>query len=162
MVFSTDGPAVNAYANKFYRQMEPYIIETSAPENREREFVLHPECYPDPVSDVLLNVEHVTGSSSKTHVVYQEDWSGDRWTCRWGRHENDHNSRDHFHHPPTPEGNEDPYAYDAELGQGVLLMETPINFILDRMNDLATADEHTYPSNYEWQLEYQQGKYSRP
>lgn len=153
---------MNAYANKFYRQMEHYIAETSASGKQEREFKLHPGCYPDPVSEVILRVSHVERTSVKTSVTYEENWSGDRWTCRWGRHDNLHNSRDHFHHPPTPEENEDPYAYDADFGRGVLLMETPIQFILDRMNDLATADQYTYPSNYEWEMDYQQNKYSRP
>lgn len=32
---------------------------------------------------------------------YTEHWvDGDRWECRWDRHPNTHNSREHFHPPP--------------------------------------------------------------
>jgi len=35
------------------------------------------------------------------NVHYQEQREHDRWECRWDRHPNGHNSRDHFHPPPT-------------------------------------------------------------
>lgn len=32
---------------------------------------------------------------------YVEHWEdGDRWDCRWDRHPNTHNTREHFHPPP--------------------------------------------------------------
>ncbi|WP_394338589.1 hypothetical protein [Halorubrum sp. 48-1-W] len=34
-------------------------------------------------------------------VHYQEVWRDGAWQCRWDRHPNVHNSRDHFHPPPT-------------------------------------------------------------
>jgi hypothetical protein len=44
-------------------------------------------------------------------VHYSEKYSdGDRWECRWDRHPNEHNTRDHFHPPPaakTPGDDED-------------------------------------------------------
>lgn len=162
MVFDERGPPVNDYATKFHRKMEHFIQSTSSPGLREREFELHPECYPDPVTSATLRVKHVERKTIKTIVTYEEDWSGDRWACRWGRHPNDHNSRDHFHHPPTPEQNDNPYAYDADLGPDVLLMEAPIEFILERMNDLATTDQLQYPSNYDWTMDYQPGMYHPP
>lgn len=156
------GPPVNDYANKFYRQMEDFVHSTSASGERERKFELRPGYYPDPVTEATLRVKHVERTTAKTHVTYEENWSGDRWTCRWGRHENTHNAHDHFHHPPSPDENEEPYAYDANLGRGVLLMETPIQFILTRMNDLATSDQLTYPSNYVWEMDYQPDRYHPP
>lgn len=161
-VFDAKGPRVNDYANKFYRQMEQYVLRTGISDAREREFELEPGYFPDPVTEVTLRVKHLERSTVKTHVTYEENWSGDRWTCRWGRHRNSHNSRDHFHYPPSPDDNEDPYAYDANLGRDVLLMETPIQFVLERMNDLATSDHLTYPSNYEWTMDYQRDTYHRP
>lgn len=161
-MFDEMGPPVNDYANKFYRQMEDFVQSTSAPSNREREFELYPECYPVPVAEVTFRVKHLERTTSKTHVTYEENWSGDRWTCRWGRHENAHNAHDHFHYPPSPDENEEPYAYDADFGQGVLLMETPIQFILERMNDLAASDQFTYPSNYVWEMDYQPDEYHPP
>lgn len=34
-------------------------------------------------------------------VHYEEQYEGGRrWACRWDRHPNDHNARDHYHRPP--------------------------------------------------------------
>jgi hypothetical protein len=34
-------------------------------------------------------------------IHYSEQYhSGDAWDCRWDRHPNDHNTREHFHPPP--------------------------------------------------------------
>ncbi len=45
-------------------------------------------------------------------IHYAEQYrSGRSWECRWDRHPNDHNSREHFHPPPdarTP-GTDDTY-----------------------------------------------------
>lgn len=162
MAFDAGGVAVDAYANKFCRRMDDYIQSRKVPGNRERRIEMQLAYYPDPVTEVFLRVKHVDRSTVKTSVTYQENWSGDRWTCRWDRHENDHNARDHFHHPPSPDDNEDPYAYDADLGRDVLLMETPIEFVRERMNGLWAADHLIYPSDYEWTMDYQQGRYHRP
>jgi hypothetical protein len=35
------------------------------------------------------------------NVHYREDRQGSTWNCRWDRHPNAHNSRDHFHPPPA-------------------------------------------------------------
>lgn len=32
---------------------------------------------------------------------YQEERDAETWQCRWDRHPNVHNSRDHFHPPPA-------------------------------------------------------------
>ena len=35
-------------------------------------------------------------------IHYSEQHAdGSRWECRWDRHPNDHNTRDHFHPPPS-------------------------------------------------------------
>jgi len=34
-------------------------------------------------------------------IHYQEEHQDSVWTCRWDRHPNSHNSRDHFHPPPA-------------------------------------------------------------
>lgn len=45
------------------------------------------------------------------HVHYTEQYeNGSIWECRWDRHPNEHNTRDHFHPPPeasTPGADED-------------------------------------------------------
>nr|WP_049889296.1 hypothetical protein [Natronolimnohabitans innermongolicus] len=35
------------------------------------------------------------------NVHYREERRDSAWTCRWDRHPNAHNSRDHFHPPPA-------------------------------------------------------------
>jgi hypothetical protein len=35
------------------------------------------------------------------NVHYQEEHPNRTWKCRWDRHPNTHNSRDHFHPPPA-------------------------------------------------------------
>ena len=44
-------------------------------------------------------------------IHYSEQYqTGNSWECRWNRHLNDHNSREHFHSPPdalTPGEDED-------------------------------------------------------
>lgn len=34
-------------------------------------------------------------------LQYQETRQDETWGCRWNRHPNTHNSREHFHPPPT-------------------------------------------------------------
>lgn len=49
------------------------------------------------------------------NVHYSEQYeSGNLWECRWDRHPNSHNSREHFHPPPDAEtpGNDATYATD--------------------------------------------------
>lgn len=54
--------------------------------------------YPEDVADTRLDLRAYRNGDF--HVTYLENWSGQRWLCRWDRHENPHNSRDHFHPPP--------------------------------------------------------------
>jgi hypothetical protein len=57
------------------------------------------------IEDLLSNVAGRTDSPAKSgefvrRSTSDSNWSGDRWCCRWDRHENPHNTRDHFHPPP--------------------------------------------------------------
>ena len=45
------------------------------------------------------------------NVHYQEDRWDEAWKCRWDRHPNAHNSRDHFHPPPAASRTD---AHDAQ------------------------------------------------
>lgn len=55
--------------------------------------------YPAAVTRASLRVEWF--EIDDFHVHYSEQYQdGSRWECRWDRHPNDHNSRDHFHPPP--------------------------------------------------------------
>lgn len=53
--------------------------------------------YPASV-DATLTVRWYTNDDFSVH--YREDRSPSAWECRWDRHPNPHNSRDHFHPPP--------------------------------------------------------------
>lgn len=54
--------------------------------------------YPDSVS-ARLEIRWYRNDDINFH--YQEDRRGGSWQCRWDRHPNVHNSRCHFHPPPT-------------------------------------------------------------
>lgn len=50
------------------------------------------------VEEAILTVRWYTNDDFKIH--YQEDHGDSAWKCRWDRHPNPHNTRDHFHAPP--------------------------------------------------------------
>lgn len=86
------------------------------------------------------------------NMVYIEDWSGERWECRWDRHENDHNTREHFHPPPTVTT---AAAIDIDLPLDPnLSVHIALQFIEDRIRGLWRADAVTYPDEYEFRREY--------
>jgi len=55
------------------------------------------EYYPD---DTSARLEFRWYRNDDFSVHYQENRNGDAWLCRWDRHPNAHNSRNHFHPPP--------------------------------------------------------------
>ncbi|SNZ15437.1 hypothetical protein SAMN06269185_2486 [Natronoarchaeum philippinense] len=55
--------------------------------------------YPASVDKASLAVRWYTNDDFKIH--YREVSSDDSWECRWDRHPNPHNSRDHFHPSPA-------------------------------------------------------------
>ena len=55
--------------------------------------------YPASVEDATLSVRWYTNDDFRIH--YREVHSEQTWQCRWDRHPNPHNTRDHFHPPPT-------------------------------------------------------------
>ena len=67
---------------------------------------LTPSYYPGTVDDAQLSVRWYTNDDFKLH--YREVHTDHDWECRWDRHPNPHNTRDHFHPPsaaPTPSDN---------------------------------------------------------
>jgi len=54
--------------------------------------------YPHSVSEAVLAVRWYTNDDFTIH--YRERHEDEDWECRWDRHPNPHNSRDHFHPPP--------------------------------------------------------------
>jgi len=55
--------------------------------------------YPDSVGDAHLSLRWYTNDDFK--IQYREVYPDGAWECRWDRHPNPHNSREHFHPPPT-------------------------------------------------------------
>ncbi|WP_408960791.1 hypothetical protein [Natrinema sp. 74] len=55
--------------------------------------------YPATIDEATLTVRWYTNDDFKIH--YREVHPERAWECRWDRHPNPHNTRDHFHFPPT-------------------------------------------------------------
>lgn len=54
--------------------------------------------YPAAVERVHLEIRWFTNDDFDIH--YHEEHVDDQWDCRWDRHPNTHNSREHYHPPP--------------------------------------------------------------
>lgn len=55
--------------------------------------------FPQEVEDAFLQVRWYTNDDFNVH--YEERYTDcDVWKCRWDRHPNEHNTREHFHPPP--------------------------------------------------------------
>lgn len=57
--------------------------------------------YPASVTRATLAVRWYTNDDFMIH--YREEGTENDWECRWDRHPNHHNDRDHFHPPPNAE-----------------------------------------------------------
>jgi hypothetical protein len=55
--------------------------------------------YPATVSEAALTVRWYTNDDFK--IQYRETHTESAWECRWDRHPNPHNTRNHFHPPPA-------------------------------------------------------------
>lgn len=55
--------------------------------------------YPESVTAARIDIRWFTTGDFSIH--YLEDRSNEQWECRWDRHPNTHNTRVHFHEPPT-------------------------------------------------------------
>ena len=72
---------------------------TDASGHLELHVVVAPSYYPTAVDDARLTVRWYTNDDFKIH--YREEYADRAWECRWDRHPNTHNTRDHIHPPPT-------------------------------------------------------------
>ncbi|WP_224214532.1 hypothetical protein [Natrinema longum] len=72
---------------------------TDASGHLELYVTLAPSYYPETVEEASLTVRWYTNDDFKIH--YREVHPAHAWVCRWDRHPNPHNTRDHFHPPPT-------------------------------------------------------------
>lgn len=56
--------------------------------------------YPEAVTAARLDMRWFTTGDFSVHYI-EEHEAGDCWECRWDRHPNPHNTRLHFHEPPS-------------------------------------------------------------
>lgn len=83
-----------------------WVSEISVrPRNKPNKVVVDLESsyYPDDVRRVVVEFEILVNGDF--FVMYREvrERRSDDYECRWDRHENGHNTRDHFHEPPDCE-----------------------------------------------------------
>ena len=80
------------------------IAETAFDPDSYEPRLLHglPEAgrYPDTVTAARLDIRWFTTGDFSIHYV-EEHEDGEHWECRWDRHPNTHNTRLHFHKPPS-------------------------------------------------------------
>lgn len=76
--------------------------------------------YPNSVDDGQLTVRWYTNDDFKIH--YRENHTDHAWECRWDRHPNPHNTRDHFHPPPTASTPDEDASWPADHRDGVALV----------------------------------------
>jgi hypothetical protein len=55
--------------------------------------------FPGGVTGASLRIRWFENDDFSVQYVEQY-WGGGSWECRWDRHPNDHNAREHFHPPP--------------------------------------------------------------
>lgn len=101
-------------------------------------FILRPS---RPITDARLELR--LRLKDDINTIYIEEWPGDRWTCRWDRHENDHNTCEHFHPPPVVTTQN---AIDVDLPTDPnQTVHCVLQFIDDRISDLWQTEVLTYP-----------------
>ena len=91
---------------------------------------LSEEYYP---SDASARFEIRWYLNDDLNVHYQEDRQDGVWKCRWDRHPNSHNSREHFHPPP------DASRLNAEDSQWPVDHRDVCRLVLDRLEERIEA-----------------------
>jgi len=66
--------------------------------------------FPAAVERAYLRISWFDTDNFNVHYSEQYE-SGELWECRWDRHPNDHNTREHFHPPPDAETTGDDVAH---------------------------------------------------
>ena len=87
--------------------------------------------FPGGVTRASLRIRWFETDDFSIHYAEQYQ-SGDSWECRWDRHPNDHNARDHFHPPPDASTPGEDREYPTDW-RDVLAM------VLTRLDDRITA-----------------------
>lgn len=97
----------------------------------ELQVVFAPSYYPATVTDAQLTVRWYTNDDFKLH--YREEYAESAWECRWDRHRNPHDTRDHFHPPPNATTPGDDVSWPADHRDVVTLV---LDEIEDRITEL--------------------------
>jgi len=102
---NSDGPTVSS---DILDDIRSYLVRSRRFEQVECEPAHSPtslRCYfdtgyyPTALEEVYLDIVWFTNSDFTIH--YHEWYSdGETWECRWDRHPNSHNNREHFHSGP--------------------------------------------------------------
>lgn len=135
---SVDEATLRYLARAFGRRDE--VRQTSLfPSNKPESLVvtLDAEYYPESVDGLSLELRAYT--NGEFHVSYYETRAGDRRRCRWDRHDQPHNTRDHFHPLPDPDTTaavDRGYATDLTR----VIEETVLPWVDDRVGALWESD----------------------
>ncbi|WP_436903759.1 hypothetical protein [Halovenus halobia] len=114
----------------------PEVATTSLfPRHKQETLVIELEtaAYPDAIEGVHLEIRAYT--NGEFHIAYLERYLGERRQCRWDRHNQDHNDRDHFH--PLPDAST-AAAEDREFPQDLtaVLRDVVLPWVEQRFGDL--------------------------
>lgn len=104
----------------------------------------YPSRYPALISGIRLELRlRLSGEFNSSYV---EEWEENQWQCRWYRHENPHNTRDHFHELPMIDSKT---AVDAYFSMRFVdVVGTALEFVEDHHRTLWDGDL-TYPAQDE-------------
>lgn len=134
---SVDEETLRYLGRSFGRR--PEVRHTSLfPSNKLESLVvtLDADYYPEDIDDVSIKLRAYTNGDF--HVSYLESQSGARRRCRWDRHDQPHNTRDHFN--PLPDAStaaavDRSYALDLTR----VVTETVLSWIDDRVGELVKS-----------------------
>ena len=135
---SVDEATLRYLARAFGQRDE--VRQTSLfPSNKPESLVVafDVEYYPESVDGVSLELRAYT--SGEFHVSYHERRAGDRRRCRWDRHDQPHNTRDHFH--PLPDADTTAAvdrSYATDLTR--VIEETVLPWVDERVGELWESD----------------------
>lgn len=96
---------------------------TEADGHLELRAVFADDYYPAGITETTLFVRWYTNDDFTIH--YREHHDDGDWECRWDRHPNPHNTRDHFHPPPdaATQGDDETWPDDYRDVIGLVLDE---------------------------------------
>ncbi|QAU12215.1 hypothetical protein EKH57_05450 [Halorubrum sp. BOL3-1] len=131
---SVDAETLRYLGHAFGRR--PEVHHTSLfPSNKLESLVvtLDADYYPEDIDDVSIELRAYTNGDF--HVSYLESQSRERRRCRWDRHDQPHNTRDHFN--PLPDAST-AAAVDRSYAPDLthVVEETALPWIDDRVGEL--------------------------